>query len=96
MKAQINEIKRMQQLAGIIKENSQYEDLGTGDSLPTIVKVEDQPYALLKSKGFNLVLTLSNGEKKNISSDELNGIYGNANDEDVIGLEWDQPPYSKN
>jgi hypothetical protein len=85
-KKAINEVKRMQQLAGILKEMD--------SNIPTIVKVEKQPFALLASGGKDLILTLSNGKKQSISSGDLNGIYGYGEDpEGVIGLKWEQPPY---
>lgn len=85
MKQQLNEIRRIQQLAGLIKENE----------IPTIVKVEKQTMPIALGMGKDLILTLSNGKIVNISSDRLNDIYGNKvdNPEDVVGELWDQPPY---
>jgi hypothetical protein len=90
-KTAINEVKRMQFLADIINETKVVSE----GNIPTIVKVEKQPFPMFAGKGLDLFLTLSNGKKQSISSEDLNGIYGNDidNPEEVIGLEWEQPPY---
>jgi len=84
---QLNEIKRMQQLAGLIKEND--------NGIPTIVKAERHPIPLLNARGI-VILTLSNGEKVNLRGGDLEGIYGgDSNDLDqYVGEKWDQDPYN--
>ncbi len=110
MKKKINEFKRMQLLAGLITESSnpKFDQIalsysntapntppGATSGIPTVTKVEKQTLPFMLSYGKDLILTLSNGEKITISSETLNGIYGNDIDhpEEVIGDEWDQPPY---
>lgn len=64
------------------------EEMNDESTLPTIIGVKSLPNVILGK--YDLQLTLSNGKKKLISSEELNGIYGNENPEEVVGDEWDQ------
>ena len=42
MKTQINEIKRMQQLAGLINENQEINEIKKSEVLPQVIKIIEQ------------------------------------------------------